>query len=310
MKLSTLNLAAAVFAAVGFVASSAAQTPAPKTGVRAATAVAAAPARAVVPDTLAKLKATGSINVAVSRDSLPFSAINDKGELGGYSVDLCKRVIAHLAIAAGVPELKAHWILGSVAERVAMVASGKADLDCANTTATQTRMQEVDFSSLVFIDSGGVMVKEGGPIQKFGDLAGRNVGVIAGTTTEVRLDALLEERKVAAKVTRVKDGNEGVALLVSGVLDAFASDKLKLAGLALQTKDPQALTLLPEDVSLEPLAFALPRGDSAFRLEVNRALTKIYVGGEVDPIFGKWLSPLGRPSALLAAMYLLNSIPK
>lgn len=306
------NRTLALLAATAFAASALVVPSAQGQATKAAPTAKGAPAhpRASVPDTLGKLKSTGQINVAVSRDSLPFSAINDKGELGGYSVDLCKRVIAHLAVAAGVPDLKANWILGSVTERVAMIASGKADLDCANTTATLTRMQEVDFSSLVFIESGGVLVKEGGPIQKFVDLSGRNVGVIAGTTTEARLEALLHEKQVNAKLTRVKDGNEGIAMLGSGALDAFASDKLKLVGLALQTRDPKAFTLLPDDISLEPLAFALPRGDSAFRLEVNRALTRIYVGGEIDPIFGQWMAPLGRPSALLSAMYLLNSIPK
>ncbi len=64
-----------------------------------------------------------------------------------------------LGRAAGVPDLKINWIVGTVAERIAMVASGKADLDCANTTATLTRMQDVDFSSLIFLDGGGFLVK-------------------------------------------------------------------------------------------------------------------------------------------------------
>jgi ABC-type amino acid transport substrate-binding protein len=89
-----------------------------------------------------------------------------------------------------------------------------------------------------------------------------------------------------------------------------ASDKVKLIGLASQAKDPKALALLSEDLSIEPIAFALPRSDSAFRLEVNKALTQVYVGGEIDGIFQQWLGPIGRPSGLLAAMYLLNAIPQ
>ncbi len=207
-------------------------------------------------------------------------------------------------------DLKVNWVVGSVAERIAMVASGKADLDCANTTATLTRMRDVDFSSLIFLESGGVLVKDGTPIRKFADFSGRNIGVIAGTTTETRLTALLNERGVNAKVTKLKDGNEGIALLEAGSIDAFASDKVKLVGLTLQAKDPQALLLLPEDISVEPLAFALPRGDSALRLEVNRALTQVYGGKELEAIFNQWLGPVGRPSALLAAMYVLNTIPQ
>src|SRR6185295_6698832 len=87
-------------------------------------------------NTLAKLKSTGVINVAFSVDSLPFSFVDAKQQPAGYSIDLCKRVIVQLGRAAGVAELKVNWIVGTAAERVAMVASGKADIECANTTAT------------------------------------------------------------------------------------------------------------------------------------------------------------------------------
>jgi polar amino acid transport system substrate-binding protein/glutamate/aspartate transport system substrate-binding protein len=209
-----------------------------------------------------------------------------------------------------VPELKVNWRVGTVTERLEMVNSGKAELDCANTTATLTRMRDVDFSSLVYLDSGGFLVKAGSPVQKFADLAGKNIGVLGGTTTETRLNAMLKQRAINAKVTALKDGNEGVAMLQSGSLDAFAGDRLKLSGLAAQAKDPNALALLNEDLSLEPYAFALPRNDSAYRLEVNKALTQVYLSGEIDTIFQQWLGPFGRPSGLLASMYLLNAIPQ
>jgi glutamate/aspartate transport system substrate-binding protein len=271
--------------------------------------VSAQPA-AGAPDTLAKIRAAKQMTVAFSGDSPPFSSVGAKDQPAGYSIDLCKRVIAQLGRAVGIPDLKVNWRVGTVAERLEMVKSGKAELDCANTTATLTRMRDVDFSSLVFLDSGGFLVKGGSPIQKFADLAGKNIGVLGGTTTETRLNAMLKQRLVNAKVTPLKDGNEGVAMLQSGSLDAFAGDRLKLFALSEQAKAPNALVLLNEDLSLEPYAFALPRNDSAYRLEVNKALTQIYIGGDIDAIFQQWLGPFGRPSGLLAAMYLLNSIPQ
>jgi ABC-type amino acid transport substrate-binding protein len=276
-----------------------------------APAAAQTSSRAPATDTLAKLKATKQINVAVSADSFPLSFIKDnKGDPVGYSIDLCKKVITQLSRATGVADLKTNWIPGTVSERIAMVASGKADIDCANTTATLTRMQDVDFSSLIFLETGGILVKDGGPVQSFADLSGRSVGVITGTTTETRLDQLLKARLVNAKVVKVKDGPEAIGLMEKGTIDAFVSDKVKLVGLAVQAKDPKSLAILGEDLSVEPLAFALPRGDSSFRLEVNRALTQVYVSGELEPIFMAWLGPIGRPSGMLAAMYLLNAIPQ
>jgi ABC-type amino acid transport substrate-binding protein len=299
-----------VLAVVIAAGPSAAQTPAPKAPAQKGTAAAKATGPGASRDTLAKIKTSGVVNVAFSGDSLPFSFVDGKQQPAGYSIDLCKRVIAQLGRAAGVSDqVKVNWLVGTVAERLAMVASGKADIDCANTTATLTRMANVDFSSLIFLDGGGFLVKSSG-VQKFADLAGKSVGVIAGTTTETRLVAALKTRLVDAKVVKVKDGNEGVAMLESGSLDAFASDKIKLIGLAAQAKDAKALAILPDDLSIEPLAFALPRGDSSYRLEVNRALTQVYVSGEIEAIFNQWLGALGQPSGLLGAMYLLNAIPQ
>jgi len=262
------------------------------------------------PDTLGKIKAAKAINVAFSADSLPFSFVGEGNKPAGYSIDICERVINAIGRAVGEPSLKVNWLPATAAERVQLVASGKADMDCANTTMTQSRLKDVDFSSLIFIDGGGFVVKADAPINRFTDLNGKKVAVIKGTTTEQRLNTAMKQRLVTAQVTTINDGVEGIALLESGGVDAYAGDKIKLIGLVAQAKSPDGFAMLNEDLSFEPYALVLPRGDSAFRLEVNKALTQIYVGGDIDVIFGKWLGKLGRPSGLLAAMYLLNAIPE
>ena len=267
-------------------------------------------AQQTVPNTLAKIKAAKSITVAFAGDSLPFSYVEANNQPAGYSIDLCKRVIAGIGRAIAMPDLAVNWVVDTVPNRIAMVASGKADLECANTTQSLSRMKDVDFSSLIFVDGGGFLVRADSSINGFGDLAGKSVAVTAGTTTEVRLRGMLKDRLVNAKIVLVKDGVEGTALLESGAVAAFASDKIKLIGLAAQAKDPKIFALLAEDLSFEPYAFMVPRNDSAFRLEVNRALTQVYLSGDMDQIFAKWLGKLGRPSGLLAAMYLLYAIPE
>ena len=133
--------------------------------------------------------------------------------------------------------------------------------------------------------------------------------MLKGTTTETRLNDALRRRLVNATVVAIADANEGVAMVASGSVDAYAGDKIKLVGLAVQAKEPAGLALLADELSFEPYAMALPRNDSALRLEVNRALTQVYLSGDIETIFAQWLGKLGRPSALLAVMYLLNSIP-
>ena len=261
-------------------------------------------------DTMAKIKAAKVINVAYSPDSIPFSVKGDNGEPVGYTIDLCKRVITQIGRAIGAADLKVNWLPGSVGERLQMVASGRADLECANTTPTQSRLATVDFSNLVFLDTGGLLVKASSAINSTGDLSGKRIAVLKGTTMESRLKESLHRRLVNAELVPIDSAGDGIAMLESGTADAYAGDKIKLVGLMATAKDPMMFSLLGEDLSFEPYALALPRGDSAMRLEVNKALTQVYNSPDIESIFKKWMGRLGQPGPLLAALYLLNSIPE
>jgi ABC-type amino acid transport substrate-binding protein len=260
--------------------------------------------------TLAKIKAAKAITVAYSPDSLPFSFNAANNEPAGYSIDLCKRVIAQISRAVSEPNLKVNWVPGAVNIRLEMISAGKADLECANTTQTQSRLATVDFSNLIFIDGGGILVKAGAPINAIPDLAGKKIAVLKLTTTEARLNETLRRRLVNATVVQIENAGDGITMLETGAVDAYAGDKIKLIGLLAQSKEPARLAMLVEELSFEPYAMALPRNDSAYRLEVNKALTQVYMSGDIETIFAQWLGKLGRPSGLLAVMYLLNSIPE
>jgi ABC-type amino acid transport substrate-binding protein len=261
------------------------------------------------PNTLARIKAAKAINVAFAADAQPFSFVGPDKAPAGYSIDLCKRVIARIGEAVGNPGLKVNWVAGSVAERLQMVQSGKADLDCANTTQTLARLANVDFSNLIFVDAGSVILRADSPVNRIADLAGRKIAVLKDTTTEKRLDAIVRADLPGTRIVPVSEVKDGLVMLESGAVDAYAGDRIKLVGLAVQNM-PGKFVLLTEELSFEPYAIGLPRGDSALRLEVNRALTQVYQSGEIETIFATWLGKLGRPTGLLAAMYLLNSIPE
>src|SRR6185369_7404206 len=117
-----------------------------KKHIVAAVAALAFAQAAIAADTLGRIKSSKVINVAFSSDSLPFSWSQDKDEPRGYTIDLCKRVIAQISNTVGVPNLQVRWLAGTTPERLQMIASGKADLDCANTSQTLARLAEVDFS--------------------------------------------------------------------------------------------------------------------------------------------------------------------
>ena len=262
------------------------------------------------PDALSRIKAAKTINVGYSADSPPFSFVGPEKQPVGFSIDLCNRVIAAIGRAINDPNLKVNWVAGTVSERLQMVQSGKLDLECANTTRTLSRMRDVDFSSLIFLDGAGFLVRSDATMTRLADLSGKKIAVIKGTTTEQRLVSELKSRLINAEVIAVTDAVEGVKRLEKGEADAFASDRVKLVGLAWQSNTPEKLAMMQEDFSYEPYAFALPRGDAALRYEVDRALAQVYASADMERIFDRWLGKLGRPAGLLAAVYILNIIPE
>ena len=260
-------------------------------------------------DRLTAINKTKIIKIAYRTDARPFSFLNENKEPAGYTVDLCKLVVRLLEKQLGVQEFDIQWVPVTTQTRFEAVANGTADMECGSSTATLSRMKQVDFSSFVFIESTGLVVKRDSNIRSFNDLAGKKIAVIAGTSNERAVSEKNQQQNLNAVLVKVTDRNDGMAALEGGKADAFASDKLLLVG--AQFKNPQALIMLPDDLSIEPYAIVLPRGDWALRLAVNTALARIYGSGEVLTIFNKWFSPIGlRPSLILGAAYALGTLPE
>ena len=245
------------------------------------------------------------IRIAFRADDRPFAFLNEAKEPLGYSIDLCTQVTKSIGQQFGVPDLKIEWVPVTVETRFSAVASGKADMECGSSTVTLGRMKEVDFSNLIFVELTGVLVAAASNIHSFAELAGKKIAVVAGTTNERVVNEQVKARNLNVTVVAVKDRDEAVAALEAGKVDGFASDKLLLAG--AQIKHPEALAMLPDDLSIEQYAIVLPRGDWALRLAVNTGLAQIFRSGKTVDLFERWFFG-SRPGILLEALYALGRI--
>jgi len=259
---------------------------------------------------LKKISDTRTIAVAYRTDALPFSYEDAEKKAAGYTVDLCRAVIGVIERQLGGAPLKVQWVPVTVQSRLAAVAGGQADMECGATTVTLGRMKEVDFSSLTFVDGTGLLVKKSTGGNSLIDLAGKKIAVIAGTSNERAINDALKAKVMSATVVPVKSRDEGLAQLESGAIDAFASDRILLLGLAEKAKDPGALALMVDAISFEPYAIVLPRGDWALRLAVNSALAQIYKSSALPELYNRWFGQLGRPNSDLQVVYGLGALPE
>jgi len=234
--------------------------------------------------------------------------VNAQGQPDGYTVDLCKFVVHSLEQQLSV-KLAIAWVPVDTQSRFDAVAAGRADMECGASTVSFERMAKVDFSSFVFMENTGLLVRTSSGISSVGDLGGKKIAVIAGTTNEFALKKELQRRQLQTSLVEVKDRQEGMAELASGAVDGFASDKLLLVG--AQNAEASTYTLLPENLSYEPYAIALPRGDWAFRIAVNRGLSQLYSDPQIIDIYLKWFAAIGpRPDLLRAAVYIFGTFPE
>ena len=254
---------------------------------------------------LKAIAASKTIKIAHRMDAVPFSYVDRTKGVAGYTIDVCKAVVASLQRQFKLAALNVSWVPATSQSRFDMVASGKADIECGASSVTLSRMKQVDFSNYVFVESTGLVARPG--ISNLGDLAGKKIAVIAGTSNEKAMAA--KNPQIKATLVAVKDRDEAIAAMAAGQVDAFASDKLLLAG--TQFKDIKSLQMLPDNLSVEPYAIVLPRGDWELRLAVNTALAELFKSGEIAKIFDQWFGKYDmKPGMLNSATFMLGAIPE
>jgi glutamate/aspartate transport system substrate-binding protein len=273
--------------------------------------IAATAAAAQSPSTpnshLEAIKSSKTVKIAYREDATPFSFVNPNKEVAGFTIDICKLVVKSIAQQLGLGDLKIEWVPVTVQTRFSSIAAGKADMECGSSTVTLARMKEVDFSSFVFVESTGMLVLKASNIRSFAEMGGKKIAFISGTTNEKAIKDQIKQKNIDATVIPVKSRAEGVDAVETGKVDGFASDKLLLVGAHM--KHPDAMTMLPDDLSTEPYAIALPRGDWAFRLAVNTGLAQIYRSGQIATIFRRWFDQIGlRMGPVMLVIYGLGAL--
>ncbi len=228
-----------------------------------ATLFAAGAVQAQAPDgRLKKIAQTKTIAIAYRTDAMPFAFADDRNQVDGFSIDLCKRVVNSIERQLDIKGLQIKWVPVTTQSRFEAVAKGSADMECGSSTMTLARLKQVDFSSIIFVETTGLLVKTDAGLRSLDSLSGKKIAVIAGTTNERAINAQLKRRLLSATVVPFKSRDEGFAALEEGKVDAFASDRLLLVGSVTKAKDPRLFTILADELSFEPYGIVLPRRSS------------------------------------------------
>lgn len=233
-------------------------------------------------DQLDDIKKKGEIVIGVLGTDEPNSFVDPKTrEIVGYEVDIAsaiarkigvKPVFKQLAVAARIPELQ----------------QGRVDLLAASLTHNKEREAQIDFSLTTFVTGQKVLVKNSSGIKDLAQLGGKKVLTVKGGTQEPNI------RKAVPSVDVVtfETTQQAFLALQQGKGVGYVNDEASLvndhAKLGPAKKD---YTILPQNLSVEPLALGLKKGEGALKTLVDGVLRELESSGEAEKLFIKWYGP-------------------
>ena len=238
-------------------------------------------AGAVHADQLADIKQKGEIVIGV-RVAEPNSFVDPKtGEMAGYEVDIAKAV----AMALGVKHV--FKPLASAA-RIPQLQQGNVDILAASLTHNRQREAQVDFSLTMLVTGQRVLIRTPSDVKDLPDLAGKKVLAVKGGTEEFNLRKLVPN----VDIVNVDTIPQAVMALQHGEGLGYVADEGSLANdYAEFGGGRKDYAILPTNVSTEPLALGIRKGETGVKAAVDDTLRALEKSGEAEKIFLKWYGP-------------------
>lgn len=258
--------------------------------------------------TLERIKETGELNLGYRLDAAPMSYQLESGEPAGFTPLVCVQVAQAIANHLKLANLNVQFVPVDAQNRFEKVASGEIDLHCGAATITLERRALVDFSIPTYVD-GTALILPASASENFLDLAGKRLGVRRDTTTEMALNNSLKSANVNATVERFVSHDDGMKAMEQGTIDAYFADQAILSGLYAKSAMRDKFKLSGDILTIEKQGLAMTRGDSDFRLLVDRALSEMYATGAMEQILAQAIPNLS-PGLALQALYMIAPIVK
>ncbi|MGB5719480.1 MAG: amino acid ABC transporter substrate-binding protein [Woeseiaceae bacterium] len=260
--------------------------------------------------TLKRIADTGQIRIGFVPDAPPMSFLDKDGKPGGYSIALCNTVVSAVKVATGRDDLEVSYLPFILPqERLGAIENDVIDIECGASTVTLSRRERVDFSLMTFITGGAVLSLKTSPIPSINDLGKKTIAVIKGTTTHDSLRRFADVNEIKLTLRIIETHAQGIELLAAGKVDGYATDRAMIIGQVLQRPDAAKYTLTPKVFSFEPYGLMLKRGDTDFRLVVDRALASLYRDARIRRIYHDWFGRSGEPlSPIVEAVYEFQAV--
>lgn len=241
---------------------------------------------AQAPDTLAKIKERGAVNLGV-RDSSGLAFTIGGGKYVGFHTEMAERIIDDLSKDVGKP-LKINYQVITSQNRIPLIQNGTIDFECGSTTNNRTRQKDVDFAYTTYVEEVRIAVNKKSGIKSIKDLNGKTVATTTGTTSVQTLRKNERAQGIDFKEVLGKDHADSFLLLESGRADAFVMDGSILAANIARSKNPKDFEIVGEVLSVEPIACMMPKGDEKLKKAIDASIVRQIKDGSLAKLYDKW----------------------
>lgn len=225
---------------------------------------------------------------------IPFSYIDGKGNIVGYSYELTQKIAQAVQKHLQLSKLKITPQVLTLQNRFALIQNGNVDLECASSTHTRQREQSVSFSNTIFISSIRLMTNKNSGIRDVADLANRTIVTKSTATAEQIISKIKSTHNIDFKTIIAFDRSTSpLMLLQTGQADAYLLDDALLLGVINAAWRPDEWMVTGQAQSFEAYGCMMRRGDSGFKRVADQTITQMMKSGEAERLYQKWfMSPI------------------
>lgn len=225
--------------------------------------------------------AAADLRIGVEGAYPPFSAVNEKGELVGFDIEIAHALCEELKVECELVQQDWDGIIPALLAK-------KYDAIIASMSDTEERRKQVAFTDHYYKDGAKFVHKKGaGMLISYNGLSGKKIGVQRGTVT----DTFLTEKFEGTDVKRYDTLENAHLDLTQGRLDMVLADQFVQADWA---KNNDGFETVGETYTnpeyFGDIAIAVRQEDEELRERLNAAIKSIRASGKYKEINDKYFS--------------------
>lgn len=229
-------------------------------------------------NTWGEIEERGYFIVGLDDTFAPMGFRNDDGELIGFDVDLAKEVSKRLDVEVQFQPI--DWDA-----KVLELNSGSIDMIWNGLTITESRLEEMLFSSAYIANTQMIMVSNGSDIDLISDLETRRVGVQVSSASE---EAVMANDINSTFSEFLKYDNYNLALLEleNNTIDAVVIDEIM--GRYIMSLSPGVYQVASENFGSEEYGVGFRLDSNDIRNQINQVLLEMIADGKASEISIRW----------------------